>query len=292
MSENILIFGAYGLLGTSLSQKLENMGYQVLRQSRSKEAAIVCDPTNIESVRSTILQFQPTVIVNSIALSNVDFCESNLTKAYLANIKTVEVLASVIDEIEKKPHLIQISTDHLYSGQGPHSENNVRPLNVYALTKFAGDLIALQVGATILRTNFFGLSNTPNRTSFTDWLFKSLHSEEEFLVFDDVLFNPIHMNTLAYCINRVIKSKSRGVFNVGSRSGISKATFAKIFAESLNLDTTKMKVGCLSEVTLNAQRPFDMRMNISAFESEFEMEMPDIKKEIHVASNEYRNHLC
>jgi dTDP-4-dehydrorhamnose reductase len=215
-----------------------------------------------------------------------------MTEAYLANVRTVEVLASLISEMEAPPHLVQISTDHIYSGTGPHSESPVMPMNAYALTKLAGELIALQAKATVLRTNFFGRSNTGHRVSFTDWLYNSLTSGHSFTIFDDVLFSALNMETLADCISKVIQSTRTGVFNVGSRNGLSKARFAVIFAEHLGLNISAMKVGSLRDAQLAAPRPYDMRMDISAFEAEFGLRMPDMAEQIFDAAERYRSKTC
>jgi dTDP-4-dehydrorhamnose reductase len=165
-------------------------------------------------------------------------------------------------------------------------------MNAYALTKLAGELVALQARATVLRTNFFGRSNTGQRISFTDWLYNSLTSGHSFTVFDDVLFSALSMETLADFISKVIQSPRTGVFNVGSRNGLSKARFAVIFAEYLGLNISAMKVGSLRNSQLTAPRPHDMRMNISAFEAEFGLRMPDMAEQIFDAAERYRSKTC
>jgi dTDP-4-dehydrorhamnose reductase len=210
-----------------------------------------------------------------------------MCEAYLANVRTVEILASIIQEMEVQPHLIQISTDHLYSGQGPHNEASVMPINAYALTKFAGELVALKAGATVMRTNFFGLSRNDKRISFTDWLYKSMISGVPFTVFEDVMFSALHMRTLIAFVSMVIELRRPGLFNVGSRSGFSKARFAEQFAAELGLDISAMNAGSYKDLQLASPRPNDMRMNVSAFESAFNVEMPDLEDQIREAAEEY-----
>ena len=66
---------------------------------------------------------------------------------------TIESIVDVLREF-KDIFLIHISTDQLYSGEGPHIENKINPLNVYALTKRLGEIEASKVPSSILRTNF------------------------------------------------------------------------------------------------------------------------------------------
>lgn len=289
MTDDVLVFGASGLLGAVLCPQLQRKGWRVFRQSREEGAEVQCDPADLGSVRAAVKGLRPVAIVNLVAISNVDYCENHLSEAYIANVRTVEILATVAREMESRPHLVQISTDHLYSGTGPHRESTVLPINAYAITKLAGELVALQAGATVMRTSFFGRSHTERRISFTDWLYKSLISGKTFTVFEDVLFSALHMETLAACVARIIETRRAGVFNVGSRNGLSKARFAKLFAEELGLDTSGMKVGSFKDVKLTAPRPQDMRMDVTAFESAFGMNMPDLAKQIRVAADEYRS---
>ena len=291
MGDEVLVFGANGLLGETLCPQLERVGLRVLRQSREKIADVRCNPVDPDSVHAALKGLRPVAIVNLVANSNVDYCESHMSEAYLANVRTVEVLASEIQEMESRPHLVHISTDHLYNGMGPHREESVLPMNAYAITKFCGELVALKAGATVMRTNFFGRSKTDRRTSFTDWLYNSLISGQPFTVFEDVLFSALHMDTLTTYITRVIESRRAGVFNVGSRNGLSKAKFAELFAEALGLDTSGMKEGSFKDMKLTALRPQDMRMDVTAFESEFGVRVPNMVDQVSDAAEEYRSNI-
>ena len=53
--------------------------------------------------------------------------------------------------------LIHISTDHVYSGLGPHTEKNIKPVNNYAKSKLKAERYLSDVNSCILRTNFLVL---------------------------------------------------------------------------------------------------------------------------------------
>jgi dTDP-4-dehydrorhamnose reductase len=291
MNNNVVIFGANGLLGATLCPQLRSIGWRVRTQSRQEGADIKCNPLDVNSVRRALNECQPKAIINLIAISNVDYCETHVLEAYLAHVKVIEVISTVASELKSIPHIVHISTDHLYDGSGPHQEGEVCPINVYALSKLAGEMIALRAGATVLRTNFFGLSQSSSRSSFTDWIYKSLNSGSSITVFDDVLFSALNMSTLSSYISKSIEMRHKGVFNVGSREGISKAKLATIFAEELSLDTTSMMVGSIKDVLLPTPRPFDMRLDVSAFESKFRICMPAMVDQVREAAIEYRGQI-
>jgi len=206
---SVIVFGAFGLLGATLCPILERYGYHVIKQSREPHGDICYDPTNKQDVSHFLNFLQPTAVVNLIALSNVDTCETDLRAAYQTNVHCVEAIASAMMDMPLPPHLIQISTDHLYQGVGPHDENSASPINLYALTKFTGELVASQVGATVLRTNFFGKSRHHERLSFSDWIYESLVNRREFTVFDDVYFSALNMDTLSIMVAKAIRAKKQ-----------------------------------------------------------------------------------
>ena len=283
--------GAYGLLGSSLTKMLANSGYLVLRQGRHENADICIDPINVDSLKSIIANHSIDVVVNLIALTNVDQCEAEPQSAYKANVQVVEALVNAIkvgsDEIA--PHLVQISTDQVYDGKGPHVEKNVNPCNVYASSKLHGEIIASRVDATIIRTNFYGRSHSVGRASLSDWIVHSLRAEKKITIFDDVLFNALHIETLCDGIELAIYKRHPGTFNFGCKDSSSKAKFALGLADNLDLDRRLMSIGRLQDIELQARRPLDMRMDCTYFESVFDYVTPTFKSQLELTAGEYRD---
>jgi dTDP-4-dehydrorhamnose reductase len=288
---SILILGAYGLLGNVLSLRLVERGYIVLRQGRSDVAEICIDPVDSNALKTLLAQQRVDVVVNLVAATNVDQCEVDPQGAYRANVQVVEALAHAIDDGTRNvsPHLIHISTDQVYDGQGPHQERVVGPCNVYALSKLAGEFVAAKIGATVLRTNFFGRSKSAGRISLSDWIINSLGLGKNITVFDDVLFSALHIDTLCEAIELAICERHAGTFNVGCKNGGSKAHLAFGLAERLQLDQKLMTVGRAQDVKLRARRPLDMRMDSSHFERTFGFVAPPFESQIDLAAQEYRN---
>ena len=284
----ILILGAEGMLGATLCPGLSAMGYHVLRQSRRTGTEVCFDPLDGAAVAAALAEHQPDAVVNLIAESNVDVCQLDMRRAYFANVRVVENLVLAMAAELTTAHLIQISTDHVYDGIGPHAESAALPCNAYALTKYAGELAALHSGATIMRTNFFGRSRSEGRNSFSDWVTSSLRSKTQFTVFGDVYFSALHMTTLTQCVSQAIQQRHNGVFNVGCKDGMSKADFAQLLASGLGLDTSAMKIGSVKDVPLLAPRPFDMRMIVRSFEHSFGVKMPGMAQQIDLAVREYK----
>lgn len=276
----VLITGAFGLLGSSLAPYLQICGHELIRHSRSSKGDVVADLTDWSAVRKALNATRPEVIVNLAALTNIDECERNPQKAYLINVRIVENLSKWIRQNDCKCYLIQISSDQVYDGQGPHKEGSVTVRNYYGFSKYAGELVAASVPSTILRTNFFGPSHCMGRRSISDWLVQSLLRGDPIRVFEDVRFSPLSLQRLVKLIEQVIVKHQPGLYNLGSKDGLSKADFAFTVAKSLNLNTECMERITLEKMQLLAHRPKDMRMDSSSFETVFGIELPSLNMEI------------
>jgi len=283
----ILVTGARGLLGSSLVPYLQERGHHVLSHGRTGDVAIRGDLSDPAQARAALSQASPDVIVNLVALTNVDTCEQSPQEAYLANVRVVENLGRWIEETHNRCHLIQLSTDQVYDGPGPHSENDITLTNYYGFSKYAAELAAAAVQSTVLRTNFFGPSRCANRVSLSDWLFLSLRKGDPITVFDDVRFSPLSLQRLTELLEIVIVNGQAGVFNLGSREAMSKADFAFALAASLGLPTQNMKRGSSGAVKLVAYRPKDMSMNSSLFEKAFDVRLPTLSEEINSVGAAY-----
>lgn len=289
MRMKILLLGSAGLLGSTLNPFLGSRGYEVKTHSRSEGAQYQADLNDPTDTYELLEKISPDVIVNLVGLTDVDRCETQPNQAYIANVRTVENIANWIKQEKKSCHLVHISTDQVYDGVNLHTEEQVTLTNYYAFSKYAGELAAMRVSSTILRTNFFGRSLCAKRVSLTDWIFRSLSSNDSIQVFDDVLFSPLAMSTLSEMIELSIRNKPVGVFNLGSHDGMSKADFAFAFADELSLSTRAMKRTTTNQVTfLKTYRPKDMRMNSVKFEDALGVRLPNLTDEIKRAAKEYR----
>ncbi len=276
------------MLGSTLVPFLRGRGYSVITQGRLSTADFPADLTRLSDARALLSEVAPDVIVNLIGLTSVEGCEENLHRAYLVNTKTVENIVDAIRNRKSNPHLIHISTDHIYDGSGFHAEGDVTITNNYAITKYAGEMAALQVRSAILRTNFIGRSRVEGRQSLTDWVFQSMKRGDSIEVLSDVMFSPLSMACVSEMVDAVAQKEPVGVFNLGSRGGMSKAELDYAFAEAAGLPTKSMtRINSSEARFLRAYRPKNMRMDSSKFESALGLTLPTLEEEIKRVAREY-----
>jgi len=284
----ILVTGATGLLGMDLAPALAARGHRVLRHGHRAGAGadFQADLRERASTAAMLDAARPDVIINLAALTNVDTCEADPHAAYLLNTAAVQNLAHWM-RAHPACHLVHISTDMVYDGIGPHREEGVVVRNTYALSKVAAEIAAGAVPSTVLRTNFFGRSHCAGRASFSDWLAGALRAATPITVFEDVLFSPLAIRTLCELIAEVAERRPQGVFNLGSRAGMSKADFAFALAAALELPTAAMQRG-RSGAALKACRPKDMRMDSTLFEQTMGLQLPALIDQINSLRSDYR----
>jgi len=285
---HILTIGATGLLGSTLAPTLAASGHSVVTHGFSSVAQEKADLCDFSQTSALVARVKPDCIINLAAMTNVDLCEREPHKAYLLNVATVSNVVRAIKEHAPHCHLVQISTDQVYDGHGPHLETNVTVTNTYALSKIAAELAAASVSSTILRTTFFGRSRCACRTSFSDWIVQVLRKDVSLNVFDDILFSPLEIKTLASMIERVVCMRPVGLFNLGAHEGMSKADFAFALADVMALPTKHINrtISTASPV-LDAYRPKDMRMNSCLFERTMGLQLPTLIDQIYSLRNDY-----
>ena len=286
--ENILINGATGLLGSSWVQQLKNSGYHVVTHARTSQADFMFDLSDRIKSYEILEQIRPNVIINLVSLTSVELCEEQVQLAYLVNTRTVENLAHWLLTSVKGCHLVQISTDHVYDGIGLPTEDEITITNNYAFSKYAGELAAIRVPSTILRTNFVGRSQVSHRESMTDWIYNAVTEGQHVQLLSDVYFSPLSIRTLVEMIELVVKKKPVGIYNLGSHNGMSKADFDFAFAECLKLPTNTMtRIETCEATFLKAYRPKDMRMDSSKFENALCVKLPHLTDIIQQVAQEY-----
>ena len=284
----VMIVGASGLLGSVLVPALKAASYNVFTVGRAPTNEFSCDVGDSNSARSLFDELQPDVLINLVALTDVDLCESDSRQAFSVNVRALENIVSWIESAQKNCHLVHISTDQVYDGPGPHCEDDVMLTNYYSFSKYAAELAALRVNSTVLRTNFFGKSMCDHRSSFTDWVHHSATTNRNVVLFGDVFFSPLSMATLAEMVVLVVSQKPSGVFNLGSNCGLSKSEFSILFMKKLKFGMTNIEVASIGDVSfMKTYRPRDMRLNVTKFEQKLDVCLPTLEAEINRVIGDY-----
>ncbi|MDF4251743.1 dTDP-4-dehydrorhamnose reductase [Streptomyces sp. WMMB303] len=135
----ILLTGADGLLGTALRDVLARDGDRWQVHGVSKDDFDIADAA---AVHGATAGFRPHVVVHSAAHAVVDDCEHDPALALRVNVAGVRNVVAACRRTGAR--LIHLSSDYVFDGAevppGGYREEDVPcPLNVYGLTKLAGE---------------------------------------------------------------------------------------------------------------------------------------------------------
>ena len=146
----VLITGARGQLGQSLRERVPEDWEVIFTDSKT------LDITNQSKVHSMVLGFQPDVIINTAAYTNVNQAEKEPDIAFAINANGPRYLAEAAQQLKAK--LIHISTDFVFDGNkaDPYINFDIpNPINTYGKSKLAGETLALAIceDTHIIRTS-------------------------------------------------------------------------------------------------------------------------------------------
>ncbi|RLC24584.1 MAG: dTDP-4-dehydrorhamnose reductase [Deltaproteobacteria bacterium] len=131
----ILVIGSKGQLGHELLIQGNNLGYEILPVDLPE-----LDITDKTQVKHRLEKFQPSLVVNAAAYTNVDKAETEQDLAFAVNRDGPANLAEACVKFEIP--LIHISTDFIFDGKksSPYIESDpVSPLSVYGKSKQEGE---------------------------------------------------------------------------------------------------------------------------------------------------------
>ena len=260
----ILLTGSTGFFGEYFN-KLLNRNYiifNILNKSDNKNLKnkFKLNLNNQKKIDLFIKKFSPNLIVHAAAITDVDYCEKYKKKALISNFVITKKLVNAAKKYKK--FLVFISSDQLFDGsKKKYNEKSVySPCNFYANTKMQSEKYIKKnlKDYLIIRTNFFGKS-PKGRKSFSDFITKNIQNKKKIKLFEDVMFNPVHLSTLIKILEKLIVLKKKGIFNVSSDKPISKYQFGKKIIKKLNLDERYLFKSNLNEnKSFLAKRPKNM----------------------------------
>jgi len=235
-----LILGSNGFLGSYVSQ----MDWEESYFHSTKKIALNEQQkyflgrfSDRQSLWNFLQLVQPRIIINCIALANLEKCESDRFNATWLNAEIPRILAEF--SASSGAYLVHFSTDAVLTGEDKfkseaHTEKNTR--SHYGVTKLRGEnnVLSISKNSLVLRVNFFGQSDSKN--SLADFFIENLKAGNTVSGFTNVFFTPIYARSLAEILKTLVKEQFLGLFHLVGSERISKYEFGVKIAQSLNLN--------------------------------------------------------
>ena len=267
MAKTILITGGSSLLalGWAVSTRFQLnvvLGFHNRKVELHGTKGLVVNLNSVESICRTIENIRPDLVIHTAALTNIEICERKPELAYHVNVNLSVNIAKACHQYGIQ--LVLISSDHVFSGKSSMVDETETPcpLNNYALTKVKAEQLVMDIhsDSLVVRTNFYGWG-TSYRRSFSDLILEHLTKREGIVLFDNVYYTPILIQSLAEAVHELIDIQAKGIINVVGDEKISKFEFGLKLAKQFNLNAKFICPGLLEDKTSLVQRPHDMSLS-------------------------------
>jgi dTDP-4-dehydrorhamnose reductase len=266
-NKKILLTGANGLLGQKVTEVFSReTDHELLLSDLGQKAEdprkykyIVLDITHKEEVKDAVKKFNPDIIINTAAYTNVDGCETERELSWKINVDAVKNL--IIASRFNSSKIIHISSDYIFDGKtGGYDENSTpNPKSFYGKSKLASEnaLIASGVEFAILRTMILYGTGKNIRPNFALWMIQKLEKNEPITIVDDQYGQPTIADDLALAIMRIVERDRLGIYNVCGSEYLNRYEFALKLGDIFEFDKNLIIPVKTKDLNQAADRPMN-----------------------------------
>lgn len=256
----IAVTGAAGGLGGSLMTLLAGRdGMEGLPITR-KDA----DLADGAAVREVIRRLKPDVVVHCAAMTAVDQCESAKKLAWRINVEGTRAVADAARIAGAR--LVYISTDYVFDGakDGPYAPDDApHPLNVYGVTKWEGEKIALDTpGGLVVRSSWLF---SRRGKSFVRTMLDLAARQPVIKMVNDQTGAPTWSKDLAAALLFCIEKNAGGILHVTNAGACTWHEYAKKILALRGISGVTVTPIASDELGRPARRPKNSRLDCSAY---------------------------
>lgn len=243
-----LIYGAKGQLGRDLLLVFEELGDACGVDLPQLD---ICDPG---AVLSLAREYEPGLIINAGAYTNVDGAEDDAENAFRVNeggARNVALAAAACDV-----PVVHYSTDYVFGGKktAPYEvDDETAPIGVYARSKCAGEIAVREATPKhiIVRTSWlYG----PGGNNFVEKIIRAAQSRPELRVVDDEVGCPTHTWDVAAATRHLVLAGRYGTYHAVNEGQCSRFEQAKEILRLAGI-VTPVSACKSAEFETKAERP-------------------------------------
>ncbi|MGC8581843.1 MAG: dTDP-4-dehydrorhamnose reductase [Thermoplasmata archaeon] len=264
----IAVVGGNGFLGKKIISVLSENGHDC--RSFSKGSDNILDITSYDSVEKALNDYKPDLVVNSAALTNVDYCELHPDEAQSVNY----IGAKNLGEYCRKNSLpfVQISTDYVFNGiKGNYSEEDeCSPVNVYGNTKLMAEKYITEnlENYIILRVAIlYGYNDDNDKETFVNRIINKISKKELIDVYFDQYGTPTFIDDVPAAIEFLLKNNQHGIFHLVDPQKSDRYSFGLYICNVFSLDKKFLNPISIEEFETPAKRPRDSSLSTKKIES-------------------------
>ncbi len=243
---NIYVLGAGGMLGAFLVPYFESKGHRVLATDIDTNETWISsqDVRDYHGMHYAMSEFNPDVIINLAAMTDLEECETNAGDALSTNAGGSANCTALAAKY-KIPY-VYISTAGIFDGKkDSYTDFDIpNPTCIYAKGKYWGELAALSYEKSIVLRCGWQMGSCSKDKKFIGKILKQLKSgATELNVVKDRLGTPTYVKDFTLQIEKLLDTESYGVYNAVCKGYASRHDVAVELISLLSLqDKVKVNV--------------------------------------------------
>jgi len=269
--QRLLITGASGQLGSALLAYPWPSSWEVFGTKRAD-----LDLADTSSIFGTVVDLQPTVVVNAAAYTAVDAAEDNQASATLVNDAAVAELVRAAEDLDAR--IVHVSTDYVFDGEKstPYAEDDpTSPVTAYGRTKLAGEgHVGRYSRGVTLRTAWVYSATGSN---FVKTMLRLAHERDTIGVVNDQIGSPTSAEDLAAGVAELVTANNdvpKRLYHLASPTTTTWYDFARAVLEpEIANGTVEVKPLTTDEFPTVASRPKNSQLDCSAIKSDLGIEL-------------------
>ena len=283
------VIGAAGMLGSFLVPYFESQGHSVMATDivGVNEHIEFRDVRDYHEVHRDISYYEPRVLINLAAMTDLEECEQNAGNAISTNAGGAQNCVALAAKFGI-PY-VYISTAGIFDGKKAfYFDHDIpHPLCVYAKSKYWGEQAAKTYEKSLVLRCGWQMGSCEKDKKFIGKIMKQLKSgSKELNVVADKLGTPTYVKDFTMQIDHMLRAHVYGVYNAVCKGNASRYDVAKELLKLLHL-TDRIK---LNEVSSDfwvkeyfAPRPASERL----ITSKLDLENLNVMRPWQVALSEY-----
>ena len=245
----ILMTGCGGMLGDAFYNLYKDkFNVQATDIDLNEEWLDFLDVRDFKQYQEVVNEFNPEIILHLAALTDLEYCEKNISHTYLTNTISVENAVTLAKQVGAT--LVYISTAGIFDGQQEFYDDwsQPHPINVYGRSKYMGEIYVEKNMDKyfVFRAGWMMGAGPKKDKKFIQKIMQQIKDgKKQLCVVDDKLGTPTYTYDFAKNVISMLKTNFYGVYNLVCEQDCSRFDVAeeilKIFDLKQKIKVNKVK---------------------------------------------------